>query len=537
MNLEPKYYYPWSQIKQPTKQDINKKYKQIADQFINSQHPDLKRSINKQIQDYTTESNDNTKVNNVQHRQYNQHLKQRTIAGAKSNALWEKEHPTLSTLGYTAAAAPFVVASAPAWIPAGDAVAGTTVGHGISSVLTNPYFNAAITTSGGMDAANKIYHGEYGKSPIQDAFTTTELVPVLGAAAKGADRLYRIGQQLNPQNIRNWIYVSKVPIAYQGIWAAIKATGKGVLSGEDANINNPWWSYGVYGDAAKDLLNTYMDTDNPEVLQHALEARTDAWRMRMKLPQKFNTFTPVEGKPNTYTDLKGIELLKGRNIPNLFNYFKFENENPDKLRTATGVLNDFINTSGGGMGAKLTLFPKQQGQSSNIIYGRLNTSDIQDYYPFERSGDRLIDRASKVYSNVVRQPLQRMGNRLEYLGNKLSMKGSNPFDDNMDFSEFDPSQALPKPNIYDKTAKQVYKLSRNVYNKGFYTPKFNFLKPLDNRLARLEAANAVGGATPFTVEYNIPLTLQDTDSPWMQKILDTSYPLKNFQMEDIVLNQ
>lgn len=31
MNLEPKYYYPWSQIKQnqPTEQDMNKKYKQI----------------------------------------------------------------------------------------------------------------------------------------------------------------------------------------------------------------------------------------------------------------------------------------------------------------------------------------------------------------------------------------------------------------------------------------------------------------------------------------------------------------------------
>lgn len=100
MDLEPKYYYPWSQIKQPTKQDINKKYKQIADQFINSQHPDLKRSINKQIQDYTTESNDNTKVNNVQHRQYNQYLKQRTIAGAKSNALWEKEYPTTSLKFY-----------------------------------------------------------------------------------------------------------------------------------------------------------------------------------------------------------------------------------------------------------------------------------------------------------------------------------------------------------------------------------------------------------------------------------------------------
>jgi hypothetical protein len=56
-------------------------------------------------------------------------------------------------------------------------VTGTTVGHGISSVLANPYFNAAIAASGGADAANKIYHGEYGKSPVQDAFTVLEMVP------------------------------------------------------------------------------------------------------------------------------------------------------------------------------------------------------------------------------------------------------------------------------------------------------------------------------------------------------------------------
>ena len=185
MKLIPKYQHPWSLLNlieqnqfKPTKQDINKKYKQEADQFINSQHPDIKKNIDKQVSDYTTQSNDNTKVNNVQHRQYNQHLKQRTIAGAKSNALWEKEHPTLSTLGYTAAAAPFVVASAPALIPAGDALAGSAVGNGISSILTNPYFNAVITASGGADAANKIYHGEYSKSPIQDAFTAMEVIPL-----------------------------------------------------------------------------------------------------------------------------------------------------------------------------------------------------------------------------------------------------------------------------------------------------------------------------------------------------------------------
>ena len=191
MRLIPKYQYPWGLLNlieqnqfKPTKQNINKKYKQEADQFINSQHPDIKKNIDKQVSDYTTQSNDNTKVNSVQHRQYNQNLKQKTIAGAKSNALWEKEHPTLSTLGYAAAAAPFIVASAPAWIPAGDAVTGTTVGHGISSVLANPYFNAAITASGGADAANKIYHGEYGKSPVQDAFTVLEMVPFANQALK-----------------------------------------------------------------------------------------------------------------------------------------------------------------------------------------------------------------------------------------------------------------------------------------------------------------------------------------------------------------
>ena len=50
MKLIPKYQHPWSLLNlieqnqfKPTKQDINKKYKQEADQFINSQHPDIKK--------------------------------------------------------------------------------------------------------------------------------------------------------------------------------------------------------------------------------------------------------------------------------------------------------------------------------------------------------------------------------------------------------------------------------------------------------------------------------------------------------------
>lgn len=45
-------------------------------------------------------------------------------------------------------------------------------------VVTNPYFNAALTSSGVADAGNKIVHGQVGNSLLQDALTALEFAPL-----------------------------------------------------------------------------------------------------------------------------------------------------------------------------------------------------------------------------------------------------------------------------------------------------------------------------------------------------------------------
>ena len=70
-----------------------------------------------------------------------------TEEGARKHAAWEQNHPYLTMAGNVAGATPFVVAVTPFATVAGDAVAASTVGQGMTSVLTNPYFNAAVSSA------------------------------------------------------------------------------------------------------------------------------------------------------------------------------------------------------------------------------------------------------------------------------------------------------------------------------------------------------------------------------------------------------
>lgn len=69
-------------------------------------------------------------------------MQTRATKGAKSHALWEKEHPVLNTWGNVLGAAPFAVASAPLAAAAGsgigalaDAAAATAIGQGVTNFL------------------------------------------------------------------------------------------------------------------------------------------------------------------------------------------------------------------------------------------------------------------------------------------------------------------------------------------------------------------------------------------------------------------
>jgi len=132
-------------------------------------------------------SNDATHIGNAVSSPQNLHLLPQGMEGAESHALWEREHPYLTQLGYAAGAAPFAVAAAPAVAVGGDALAGTALGQGITALATNPYIDALATSYAGADLFNKYQNGyRFGQNLWEDAATVGEAVPVVGYAPKVA---------------------------------------------------------------------------------------------------------------------------------------------------------------------------------------------------------------------------------------------------------------------------------------------------------------------------------------------------------------
>lgn len=77
----------------------------------------------------------------------------------------------------------------------GDALASSSLGTGLTTLVTNPYVDAAGMSWGLSDAANKTRNGQYGNSLTEDAMTALELTPLGYGAGKGLDTAYNIGKQ------------------------------------------------------------------------------------------------------------------------------------------------------------------------------------------------------------------------------------------------------------------------------------------------------------------------------------------------------
>lgn len=142
--------------------------------------PSRENLLSSQFNDFIAQSNDNTQVLGIPHREYNPHLKQKAIKGALSHNLWEQEHPNLSAWGQAAAAVPFAVASAPLVGTLGQAALSTTAGQavksGIASLMANPLVDAANTGLGLGFAAKGAYDASQGN------FTPETAIDLAGGA-------------------------------------------------------------------------------------------------------------------------------------------------------------------------------------------------------------------------------------------------------------------------------------------------------------------------------------------------------------------
>ena len=117
---------------------------------------EARKNLEKETQDYLTQSNDNTMVNNGFHRRYNSNLDDRGLRGAESYNQWRQEHPNQAMVEDAIAAAPFMLLG-------GAGIAGlgeTALGAGIGSFMMNPYTQAAMDSYFLANGINSIANGE-----------------------------------------------------------------------------------------------------------------------------------------------------------------------------------------------------------------------------------------------------------------------------------------------------------------------------------------------------------------------------------------
>lgn len=140
------------------------------------------------FKNYLLESNDNTQVTNLPHREYNSNLTEAGLRGAAYHADWDRQHPNLSAWRDVATAVPFAVAAAPAVIGGGQAALGTELGQAAvglgSKVMANPIIDAANTALGLGFAAKGAYDVSQGEFTPQTALELSGLYSAITSGKK-----------------------------------------------------------------------------------------------------------------------------------------------------------------------------------------------------------------------------------------------------------------------------------------------------------------------------------------------------------------
>lgn len=319
--------------------------------------------------------------------------------------------------------------------------------------------------------------------------------------------LYR----LRPSNLRKHIFENISPIGYDKPISRIKEAFKSALSGAEADIDNPSW----FNNKSAQDLNTYNVGITKNMFgPHALEARFDAWRKYLGLPQKFNTWTESPIVKGAYTDTKGISNLK-------------------VLPKDQSV--DFINSAGGNVANDIEEFTTRgyNGQK----YGVSHIRDTWDLQPWSRLRGNIIEdkvirplynttigKANRKLSSSLHKFINKYGYDNEAIQKYLNENGEEALDNLSDVIEY----FADTKSIKGKLAHKLSGLDDIVNNKGYYVINKNSkLSKLTNKLSdkikNFEASSLLPGAKPFKIVYDIP---------WTNEVFPNNEMVKGFNMID-----
>ena len=317
--------------------------------------------------------------------------------------------------------------------------------------------------------------------------------------------LYR----LRPSNLRKHIFENISPIGYNKPISRIKEAFKSALSGAEADIDNPSW----FNDKSAQDLNTYNIGITKNMFgPHALEARFDAWRKYLGLPQKFNTWTKSPIVKGAYTDKKGISNLKV--LP--------KNQSVD-----------FINSAGGNVANTIEEFATRgyNGQK----YGVSHIRDTWDLQPWSRlNGNIIEDKVIRpLYNNTIGKVNRKLSSSLNKFINKygydneaiqkyLNEGGEEALDNLSEVIE----DFADTESIKGKLAHKLSVLSDVLTDKSYYiinedSKLSKLTNKLSNKIKNFEASSLLPGAKPFKIAYDIP---------WTNKVFPNNEMVKGFDM-------
>ena len=317
--------------------------------------------------------------------------------------------------------------------------------------------------------------------------------------------LYR----LRPSNLRKHIFENISPIGYDKSIPRIKEAFKSALSGTEADIDNPSW----FNNKSAQNLNIYNTGITKNMFgPHALEARFDAWRKYLGLPQKFNTWTESPIVKGAYTDTKGISNLK-------------------VLPKDQSI--DFINSAGGNVANNIEEFTTRgyNGQK----YGVSHIRDTWNLQPWSRLGGNIIEdkvirplynstigKANRKLSISLHKFINKYGYDNEAIQKYLNENGEEALDNLSDIIEY----FADTKSIKGKLAHKLSGLDEVLNEKAYYTinkdSKLSKLtNKLSNKIKNFEASSLLPGAKPFKIAYDIP---------WTNEVFPNNEMIKGFNM-------
>lgn len=160
---------------------------------VNVYAPSPQYMLDNALSQYSTLSNDRSKVLNTSHRQYNTHLSDNAQRGAVSHNTWTKEHPNLDSWSYVPSAAVMATAAYPMVAGVGSAMLSTGAGqatrYGLSKLMRHPISllaDQALGWYGGFHGLDDITEGKF--TPMT-ALDLAGFDPVISSSLRGLEWL------------------------------------------------------------------------------------------------------------------------------------------------------------------------------------------------------------------------------------------------------------------------------------------------------------------------------------------------------------